>query len=278
MRSRRAFGCLFILTIWMVPFPATAQGPLIVPEAEALGAIGSWLAGSIESYLGGKAIDWAIEPVIDKVLGRDKEKKLREIEARLQNQIDRNTSDRKNVEKELSVAKSELRILHRLIASSPNIEQLARDRKELASDLETIRSTLAEHEKRLDQHDRALAEQGKLIESQGRELEDLKQRVDSPYSKSPVESPAEPRRAGADLRIEVRGTANLIRLREATHPVLVGTFKLSRNGVAAAYFLPQECRAVVEIFAPGNRISIPAGLAQRVQILDHGYQYEKLIY
>lgn len=274
MRSRRAFGCLFSLTIWLVPFPASAQGPLIVPEAEALGAIGSWLAGSIEGYLSGQAIDLAIGPVIDKMLGRDKEKKLREIETRLQNQIDRNTSDRKNVEKELSVAKSELRILHRLIASSPNIEQLARDRKELASDLETIRSTLAEHEKRLDQHDRLLAEQGKLIERQGQELEDLKQHA----PKSPARSPAEPLRVGADLRIEVRGTANLIRLREATHPVLVGNFKLSRNGVAAAYFLPLECHAVVEIFAPGNRISIPALLAQRVQILDHGFQYEKLVY
>jgi hypothetical protein len=249
---------------------------LIVPEAEALGAIATWLAGSIASYLGGKVVDPVVEPVIDKILGRDKEKKLREIEARLQNQIGQSAANRQSVEKQLVVVKSELKIVHELIASKPSIKQLKHDQAELASDLETIRSTLAEHEKRLDQHDRDLAEQGKLIEKQGHELDDLRQRIDRP--KDPPAGPARPLQPGASLRIEVRGEANLIRLREATHPVLVGSFKLSRNGASAAYFLPPETRAIIEIFAAGNRISIPARLAQRVQILDHGWRYEKLIY
>ena len=45
--------------------------------------------------------------------------------------------------------------------------------------------------------------------------------------------------------IEVRGRGNLIRLREATHPVVMGTFRLTRPDGQGDYFLPADALAIV---------------------------------
>ena len=58
----------------------------------------------------------------------------------------------------------------------------------------------------------------------------------------------------------------------------MGTFSFTKNGSQAAYFLPPGTRAVVELFGPNNRISMSAHLAQQVQILNHGFYYQPLVY
>jgi hypothetical protein len=283
MKSRRALSCLLVMAITAAPSPVMAQGPLVVPEAEVLWGIGTWLV----SYITGKAVD----PFVDRVLGRDTEKKLQAVAASLKNQIDRGAANGKQLEEQLKVAKDELRMLRQLMAGAPSAKQLEHDRKELASDLKTIRSTLAEHERKLAELDQRAAAQDDKIESQGRKLKEMEQRLGVQQSPSPSQGPLSPPAPGESLRplsiplqpgatlmIQVKGRANLIRLREATHPVLMGTFRLSRDGMAAAYFLPPAVRAVVELFAPANRISMPARLAHQVQILSHGWYYETLLY
>jgi hypothetical protein len=280
MKSRRTLGCLLAMAITMAPSLVMAQGPLVIPEAEVLWGVGTWLA----SYLAGKAVD----PIFDKVLGRDSEKKLQAVKASLENQIGRGAANRKQLEEQLAVANNELRVLQQFMVGVPSPKQREHDRKELASNLKTIRSTLAEHERKLAEHERKLDEQKEKIESQDRKLIEIERRLSGQQSPSPSQWPPStvepsgplsiPLQPGATLTIQVKGRANLIRLREATHPVLMGSFRLSRDGMAAAYFLPRTVRAVVELFAPANRISMPARLARQVQILSHGWYYETLLY
>jgi hypothetical protein len=295
MKSRHALGCLLAMAIMAVPSPTVAQGPLIVPETEllldtgeVLWTVGTWLA----NYLAGKAVD----PLFDKVFGRDSEKKLQAVKVNLENRISQGAANRKQLEDQLATTKDELRMLRQLMAGGPSAKQREHDRKRLAADLKTIRSTLAEHEKKLAEHDKKLAQQNEAIESQGRMLSEMQQLLDLQRPLSERHSPPPPRsiggpsigrpsrpsgnpfQSGASLRIQVKGRANLIRLREATHPVAMGIFRLSREHMEAAYFLPPEARAVVELFAPANRISMPARLARQVKILSHGWYYETLLY
>ncbi len=279
MRSRACvLICLLAIAV-TAAFPSLAQGPLLGIEAEGLAEIGGWLFSTLTSY----GITKAVDPYVDKILGRDNEKKLQEMESRLKRRLDdKNAADRKQVEDELKVARKELEILRSLMEGRPTKTQVTKYRAELDSDLKLIRETLAEHERRLAEHDQKLAEQGKIIEDQGRELDGLKTRMDQLQPPMPpIREPVPPRNygpAGATLTIQVRGKDNLIRLREATHPVMMGTFSFSRNGANAAYFLPRQARAIVELFGPNNRISMPAQIAQQVQILSHGFYYQKLVY
>jgi hypothetical protein len=268
-----------------VAFPAFAQGPLIGIEAEGLVEIGGWLAEWLGAYSLGKTVD----PYIDKILGRDNEKKLQAMESRLQHQLDQGTANRKQAETELAVTKKELQILQQAMAGRTSQKQAAKYREELASDLKVIRATLAAHERKLADHERRLAEQGKVIEDQGKiiegqghELDVLKKRFDQDQPTAPPRrEPAYPKgygSTGATLTIEVRGSDNLIRLREATHPVLMGAFSFSRDHSKAEYFLPREAHAVIELFGPNNRIYMSASLARQVQILSHGFYYQTLAY
>jgi len=240
------------------------------------------------STLGGYSVGKVIDPIVDKVLGRDNEKKIQAVERHLQAQVDKGTANQKQVEEQLAVARRELEIIRQLLAGKTTQTQVAKYRAELSSDMKMIRKMVEEHERRLAEHDRLLAEQGKLIEDQGLELKDLRQRLDHQQPWSPPGAPAPPRSgpppvgppssSAAGLKIEVRGEANLIRLREATHPVLMGKFRFSGSRSQAAYFLPPQTHVVVELFAPDNRISMPAQLANQVQIVSHGWHYETLVY
>jgi len=282
MTFRRVAVWLLVAAIGSMAPPVAGQGPLIPVEAEALGAVGSWLLKTI----GGYAITKAIDPFVDKVLGRDNEKKIKAIEQRLQAQLNQGTANRAQVEEELAVARRELKILRQLMAGQTTQVQLEQYRQELATDMKTIQRTLVDHERRLADQERLLAAQGKILEQQGLELQNLKRHQQQPWSprEAPTSRPSGPVPLGhpyssaADLKIEVKGQANYIRLREATHPVKMGRFQFSRSRSQAAYFLPPSTRAVVELFAPDNRISMPAGLANQVQIISHGWHYETLIY
>jgi hypothetical protein len=268
-----------------VAFPVSAQGPLIGIEAEGLMEVGSWLAEWLGAYSLGKTVD----PYIDKILGRDNEKKLQAMENRLQSQLNKGTVDRKQVETELAVAKKELQILRQAMAGLTSQKQAAKYREDLTSDLKVIRATLAEHERRLAEHERILAEQGKVIENQGKIIEDQGHELDALKKHFDQDQPATPPRrepayprgyrpTGATLTLEVRGSGNLIRLREAMHPVLMGTFSFTRDRSKAEYFLPREAHAVIELFGPNNRIYMSANLARQLQILSHGFYYQTLIY
>jgi hypothetical protein len=290
MRSRACvLACLFVAAL-TTAFPGAAQGPLIEVEAAGLAKIGGWLIRTLGAY----AVDKGMDVLVDKALGRDNEAKLQEIERRLKRQVDaKNAENRKQIEAELGVARQELVILRFLMERRPTKQQIEKYQAELDSDLKLIHMTLAEHERKLADHDQKLAEQGKLIEDQGREIDDLKHQIHQPQPSSPpaplpqlppsqpgggATFPGNPIHPGATLTIEVRGKDNLIRLREATHPVAMGIFRFSRNGGQAAYFLPPGTRAIVELFGPNNRISMSARLAQQVQILNHGFYYQPLVY
>ena len=287
MRSKACvLICLFVATL-AAAFPGAAQGPLIEVEAAGLARIGGWLIKTLGAY----ALDKSLDFVVDKALGRDNESKLQEIENRLKRQADdKNAENRKQVQAELAVARQELEILRCLLQRRPTKQEIEKYQADLNSDLKLIHVTLAEHERKLADHDQKLAEQGKLIEDQGREIDDLKHRMHpaQPLSPPPPQRPSSPgggttfpvtpSHPGATLTVEVRGRDNLIRLREATHPVAMGTFRFSKNGGQAAYFLPPGTRAVIELFGPNNRISMSSRLAQQVQILNHGFYYQPLVY
>jgi hypothetical protein len=253
----------------MAPSAGLAQGVATIIEAPLLKGIGKWLVSSIVSYAAGKAID----PIVDKALGRDNETKLKAVEARLQAQLDKGASNRREIEEQLGVARSELQILRKLMSGIPSRQQLAKDRAKLETDLKTIRSVLDEHEKRLDAQDQHLAENDRRLS----ELERERRGYLPPPSPGQAPSPSPPQ-AGGRLMIEVRGRGNLIRLREATHAVFMGTFRLTRSDGQADYFLPPEALAIVELFAPASRISMPQRLAHQVQILSHGFSYKTQLY
>ncbi len=287
----RAYALICLLAAALTAaFPSVAQGPLIPAEAEGLAQIGGWLIKTLGAYAVDKAADW----VVEKTLGQSNETKLQEIERQLKRQLDdKNVENRKQVQAELAVARQELEILRCLLQRRPTKNEIEKYQAQLNSDLKLIHVTLAEHERKLADHDQKLAEQGKLIEDQGREIDDLKHQIHQPQPSSPpppqrplppgggTSFPVTPSRPGSTsgiLTIEVRGRDNLIRLREATHQVAMGTFSFTKNGSQAAYFLPPGTRAVIELFGPNNRISMPARMAQQVQILNHGFYYQPLVY
>jgi hypothetical protein len=284
MRSRACLLACLLVAALATAFPGAAQGPLIEVEAVGLARIGGWLIKTLGAY----ALDKGLDFVFDKATGRDNQTKLQEIESRLKRQAnDKNAETRKQVQAELAVARRELEILRCLLQRRPTRQEVEKYQATLNSDLKLIHMTLAEHERKLADHDQKLAEQGKLIEEQGQEIDDLKRqmhqaRPSPPHPPLPPPDgttfPGAPIRPGATLTIQVRGTDNLIRLREATHPVMMGTFSFTKSGGQAAYFLPRGTRAVVELFGPNNRISMSARLAQQVQILSHGYYYQPLVY
>jgi hypothetical protein len=268
MRSQQVVaGCLLTVAITMAPSAGLAQGPATVVEAQVLKKIGSWLISSIASYAAGKALDTA--------LGNDNEKQLKAVETRLQAQLDQGAANRRQIEEQLGVARSELQILRKLMSGIPSRQQLAKDRAKLETDLKTIRSVLDEHEKRLDDQDQHLAENDRRLSELEREHRGY-QPPTSPGT-GPAPSPSSPQ-AGGRLKIEVRGRGNLIRLRVATHPVFLGTFRLKRSDGQADYFLPPEALAIVELFAPASRISMPQSLEHQVQILSHGFSYQTQLY
>jgi hypothetical protein len=267
MSCRRAVGCL-LLAAMIAPPPSLAQGPLISTEAKVLLAVGSWLLG----YIGGKVADKAIALS----QGKDNEKTLDTVVATLNDHLKQNSADKEQVEGQLKMAKTQLRILRQLMAGVPNPKQLARDREQLESDLTTIRSMLAEHEKRLNEHDQHLADNDRRLS----ELE-RQQRGFQPPQVAPAPgefpSPRSPQ-TGGRLTIEVHGRGNLIRLRVATHPVYMGTFRLKSVDGQADYSIPPEALAVIELFAPASRISMPQSLVHQVQILSHGFSYQTQLY
>jgi hypothetical protein len=267
MRYRRAVGCLLVVAITAAPSTVAAQGPLLVPEGKILLVVGSWLL----SYLGGKLAD----KVIDTIQAKDNEKKLDTVVANLNAHLKVDSANKEQIEGQLKVAKDQLRILRQLMAGVPSSKQLAQDRKQLESDLTEVRSLLAEHEKRLGEHDQHFADNDRRLS----ELERQQRGYQPPLSPpSPERPPTIPPQGGGRLTIEVRGRGNLIRLREATHAVLMGTFRLTRVDGQAEYFLPPAALAIIELFAPASRISMPQRLARQVQILSHGFSYQTQYY
>jgi hypothetical protein len=288
MRRRGAVGCLLAVMVTMAPLPAAAQGPAIIPEAEALWSLGTWLVDAIASNAVGQAVGEVVRPLINTVLGRDNETKLKAVQIELRKQLDQGTANRHEIEQQLRVAKNQLRILRKLMVGVPDAKQLAQDRELLETDLSTIRSILAEHEKRLNQHDEHLANHDQQLADNDRRLTELERQQrgfqPAPASPYPAPNPVPPGypqggpQGGRRLMIEVRGRGNLIRLREATHPVVMGTFRLTRPDGQGDYFLPADALAIVELFAPASRISMPHRLAHQVQILSHGFPYQTQLY
>jgi hypothetical protein len=267
MCCRRAVGCFVLIAVTIIPSPSLAQGPLIPAEGKVLLAVGSWLLG----YIGGKVADKAIALA----QGKDNEKTLDTVVATLNDHLKQNSADKEQVEGQLKMAKTQLRILRQLMAGVPNPKQLAKDREQLESDLTTIRSMLAEHEKRLDEHDQHLADNDRRLSA----LESEHRGYASTPSTTPGQAPSpNSPQAGGRLTIEVRGRGNLIRLRVATHPVYMGTFRLKSVDGQADYSIPPEALAVIELFAPASRISMPQSLVHQVQILSHGFSYQTQLY
>lgn len=268
MSCRRAVGCLLVAAVTIVPSPSLAQGALLPAEGKVLLAVGGWLL----SYIGGKVAD----KVMALAEGKENEKKLDTVVATLNDHLKQDSANKAQIEGQLKMAKTQLRILRQLMAGVPNPKQLAKDREQLESDLTAIRSMLAEHEKRLDEHDQHLADNDRRLSELERQQRGF-QPPQAPPAPGQTPSPRSPK-AGGRLTIEVRGRGNLIRLRIATHPVYMGTFRLTRTDGQADYFLPPEALAVVELFAPASRISMPQSLAHQVQILSHGFSYQTQLY
>jgi hypothetical protein len=275
MKSKQVASGLLIVAITMASFTALAQGPLVPAETKLLVSIGQWLVG----YAGGKALDAFGEIAF----GKKSESKLEGMVADLQARSRQDTANRNQIEAQLKIANAELRVLHQLMNDAPSAKQLKQDRKELATDLKTIRNLLDEHEKRLDAHDKKFDEHDLHLADNDRRLTELeRQQLGSPAPSelpgvTPSPSQVRPHSAGR-LRIEVRGRGNLIRLREATHSVFMGTFRLTRSDWHADYSLPPEALAIIELFAPASRISMPQRLAHQVQILSHGFSYQTQLY
>lgn len=291
MKAQRASAWLLIMALIVAPWPVASQGILIEPEVEILWSAGKWLATTVGAYLVNRTLD----VVFDRPRARETERSLQKAEQILQATLEQGKADRKQVEAELAVAHRELHIVRQFMKGTPSKAQLAQYQQELTSDLQLIQKTLEEHERRLDEHDRRLAEQGKIQEDQGREQRDLKRKVDDlaqrldqqPSLRPPVASLPPggrppgirpPYSSAAELKIEIKGPENLIRLREATHPVRMGRFSFSRSRGQASYFLLPSTHVVVELFAPNNRIFMPSHLADQVQIISHGWYYQTLVY
>lgn len=165
--------CYLLAVLFIAALPAAAQGPLVGPESAFLLTAGKWIASTLAAYPLGKALD----AVVDKVTGKNLEKQLRALEARLQGRLDQRTADGKRIEGELGLVRSELKVLQHLMEGIPSPALLAHDKSEIRADIVSIQKTLAEHDKRLTDHDQLLAQQQRLIEEQGRHLSDLDQRV-----------------------------------------------------------------------------------------------------
>jgi hypothetical protein len=272
MKSKPVASGLLIVAITMASFTALAQGPLVPVETKVLVSIGQWLLG----YTGGKALD-ALGEI---AFGKKSESKLEGMVADLQARSRQDTANRDQIEAQLKIANAELRVLHQLMNDVPSAKQLKQDRKELATDLKTIRNLLDEHEKRLDAHDKKFDEHDQHLADNDRRLTELeRQQRGSSELPGVTPSPSQERpHSGGRLRIEVRGRGNLIRLREAAHSVFMGTFRLTRSDWHADYSLPPGALAIIELFAPASRISMPQRLAHQVQILSHGFSYQTQLY
>lgn len=271
MRSQRVIGYLLITAVMTASSACLAQGPATVVEAKILERVGTWLVTTLASY----AVDKTIDMVVNPLLAKDNEKKIRGVETHLQTQLDQGAPNQGEIRDQLAVAREERRILQKLLSKTPSRKELAKDRAELEADLTTIRSMLAEHEKRLDEHEQHLADNDRrlsLLESENRGQLPVPSPVlgQAPSPNSPP--------AGGRLTIEVRGRGNLIRLRVATHPVYMGTFRLKSADGQADYSIPSEALAVIELFAPASRISMPQSLVHQVQILSHGFSYQTQLY
>jgi hypothetical protein len=271
MSSQRVVGYLLTAAVLTASSACLAQGPATVVEAKILERVGNWLVTTLASY----AVDKTIDMVVNPLLAKDNEKKIRGVETHLQTQIDQGAPNQGEIRDQLAVAREERRILQKLLSKTPSRKELAKDRAKLESDLTTIRSMLAEHEKRLDEDEQHLADNDRRLS----ELENEHRGPLPAPSPAPGKVPSpNPPQAGGRLTIEVRGRGNLIRLRVATHPVYLGTFRLKSADGQADYSISPEALAVIELFAPASRISMPQSLVHQVQILSHGFSYQTQLY
>jgi hypothetical protein len=269
---------LLLAAAVLAPAPALAQGPLIVPEVEAAGSIlataGRWLLSVVASKV--------LTDQVDQARGRDVETQVKQAEARLKKQLDQGTVDRQQLADALNVAKTELAMLKNVLSAVPNAQKLDRDRRKLEADLATIRPILEDHERRLAVHEQQLEKQDSDIRRQGQELEALKQRINEgpehPVQYPSAPPPDAPASAAGTLIIKVRGRGNMVRLYGASRHAKTGVFLISRDGAVASYFVPAGVRAIVELMAPGNFISVPAALMPAVKIESHGWYYQSLVY
>jgi hypothetical protein len=275
--------------------PASAQLPPL-PYAGFLIKAGKWLGQQAISYLTGKAID--------KVVGVDYEKKLKEVETELTRRLNSGAENSQHLQAELAATRSQLKILQSLLSSRPTADDIEELRRPMARDLSNLQEVQAQQ----GQEIRNLESEVKALAGRVSRLEETEAGVPrepklgpppppapsrpwkthserappqesaeppaknpesvSGYELPPLESRRRARGQGVTLTIRITGQSNKIHVVETqiNERADQGTFQVNGRRQQFTFRLLEGTGGVIDVQGDGNTIYLPSRLCRRVRL------------
>ncbi len=158
-----------VLVILAATLLLAAPGPL---AADVLGDILLAVAKEVGKAVLSAVVQRGTNALIDHVKGQWYEKRLDEATEAAKTKLTTASPDeRKTLDREIEIARSQRRTLERLMQSVPSQQELDELRRQVATDLEAVHEVLGEHDQRIGQLEADIRELRSRVESlESREL------------------------------------------------------------------------------------------------------------
>lgn len=283
---KRHRGFLYvILVLATFEFGATSAS---ASAGKVVIEIGKWLGNQLLGYAAGKTFD--------RLLGKNYEAQLKQVEANLAGQLRKGAGDTQRLRVELGAARSQLSMLNILLSSKPTSTQLEQFRHQLASDLARVVKVQEEHTQKITNLEKTSQDhEARLKRLEEREDKPAREEVEQPLYKSTAPSSdrdreslsrgedsgyrtqaRQPRRGvrniGATLIVRVAGDANEIDISETAdfEDADIGSFEVVEGRSWHVFRLLADTGGVVEIQGSGNTLYLPRGLCRRIRVIRKG--------